>query len=219
MSGHTDERSHPKFSHQFEFLHGAHTAQYNHQVKYLLKPWFHYLCIHVFQQCWIDDIWCVIPSSLAENQHMLWISLQCESELVCKKSIAVWSRKCVHLPSISGLFSVSVEGGRGKETTGIAICILKKNLYCNSRDSSSWYYKVVWNDLWHTAGVLTHDQPRTCLLDAESLDWYLFQNCRTILRDRLKHPVESACDLCLSIPFLSIWSPATWTNWETNVFS
>ncbi|GFV18172.1 uncharacterized protein TNCV_169751 [Trichonephila clavipes] len=59
--GHMDQGSH-SISHMSEFLPGTHASQCDHRVKSLPKPLFHHLGNCAFQQCWIDDFWCFVPS-------------------------------------------------------------------------------------------------------------------------------------------------------------
>ncbi|GFV53122.1 hypothetical protein TNCV_4129361 [Trichonephila clavipes] len=61
-----DRGFYPNNSHQSEFLPGTQASQCDHRVRSLPKPLFHPLRNCVFQQCWIDDIWCFVPSRLAD---------------------------------------------------------------------------------------------------------------------------------------------------------
>lgn len=54
-----------RYFYQLEFLHGTHGDQCDHRMRSLPKPWFHHLCICVFQHCWIDGIWWVFPTRSA----------------------------------------------------------------------------------------------------------------------------------------------------------
>ncbi|GFU37808.1 hypothetical protein TNCV_1063471 [Trichonephila clavipes] len=55
-----------RISSQSEYLPGTHADQCDHRVRSLPKPLFHHLGNYVFEQCWIDDIWCFVPFRRAD---------------------------------------------------------------------------------------------------------------------------------------------------------
>lgn len=83
--------SDPNIANQSEF-HGTYADKCDHLVKPLIIPWFHYLCTCMFQQCWINNIWCVVQIIKIMNSCPAWIWIHLWR---AQKSIALLFMQCV----------------------------------------------------------------------------------------------------------------------------